>query len=109
MGALFHGARVALKAARASSSTSHVKCLKSIAHELRLFRRLRHPNIVLFYGACIDPANLELILVLEHVHGPTLGKFVEMPPGAPETDQRCKLLNDVCCALRYLHSHRPSI
>lgn len=55
MGASYHGAEVALKLPRKSCSPASLESLASVVEELRIFRRLRHPNIVDFYGACIDP------------------------------------------------------
>ena len=43
--------------------------LPELANELRMFRHVRHPNIVMFYGTCIDGFHGLLILVLERVSG----------------------------------------
>jgi len=109
MAAWYHGATVVLKAPRTTLRATHKRSLASIAHELRICRRLHHPNIVLFYGACIDSASSEILLVLEYVRGSPLDSFIRVPPASPSTMDRCKLANDVCCALRYLHTQRPCI
>lgn len=99
----YHGARVALKVALYS------KGLASVANEIRMLRRLRHPNIVPFYGASILPSTHELVLVLECVRGMQLAAFVKVPPSAPDTADRLKLLDDMCWALRYLHAQSPNV
>mmetsp|Transcript_146612 Transcript_146612/g.470398 ORF Transcript_146612/g.470398 Transcript_146612/m.470398 type:complete len:785 (-) Transcript_146612:260-2614(-) len=107
MAARYHGAMVVLKAPRTSQSATHVRSLASIAHELRIFRRLHHPNIVLFYGACIEPAGSEILLVLEYLRGKPLDEIIRAPPAYPPTIERLMIANDVGCALRYLHAQRP--
>jgi len=110
MEAIYHGAPVVLKfpgAERDTTATS--QSFTSIAHELRMLRRLRHPNIVLCYGACIVPVTTEILLVLEYVRGTRLGNFIDNRTSPPSTELRIKLADDICCALRYLHSQKPVV
>eukprot|EP00928_Gymnodinium_smaydae_P031248 TRINITY_DN22994_c0_g1_i1.p1 TRINITY_DN22994_c0_g1~~TRINITY_DN22994_c0_g1_i1.p1 ORF type:complete len:856 (+),score=158.36 TRINITY_DN22994_c0_g1_i1:140-2707(+) len=100
-----HGSQVAVKVPRSSNGATAWH-LPSIGNELRVLRHVRHPNVVLFHGACIDPASSELALVLEYVNGRVLDKYLETMPS--DTD-RHGILIDVCCALRYLHGQRPSV
>lgn len=107
MAASFHGADVVLKAPLVPYGDSKgLQSMTALMHELRMLRRLRHPNIVLFYGACVVPETEDLLLVLEHVRGTTLSAFVRRPPEDPPAGVRCKLADDVCCALRYLHAQQ---
>eukprot|EP00446_Apocalathium_sp_SHHI-4_P056974 CAMPEP_0177292458 /NCGR_PEP_ID=MMETSP0368-20130122/187_1 /TAXON_ID=447022 ORGANISM="Scrippsiella hangoei-like, Strain SHHI-4" /NCGR_SAMPLE_ID=MMETSP0368 /ASSEMBLY_ACC=CAM_ASM_000363 /LENGTH=710 /DNA_ID=CAMNT_0018750093 /DNA_START=1 /DNA_END=2133 /DNA_ORIENTATION=- len=107
MAASFHGADVVLKAPLVPYGDSNgLQSMTALMHELRMLRRLRHPNIVLFYGACVVPETEDLLLVLEHVRGTTLSAFVRPPPEDPPAGVRCKLADDVCCALRYLHARQ---
>merc|ERR1712012_635258 len=46
----FHGSPVAIKVQKLHQEG----CLAELGEELRIHRRLRHPNIVLFHGACVD-------------------------------------------------------
>mmetsp|Transcript_99025 Transcript_99025/g.319232 ORF Transcript_99025/g.319232 Transcript_99025/m.319232 type:complete len:529 (+) Transcript_99025:84-1670(+) len=48
--ALYHGASVVVKAPLSSARSDGLTHLLNVAQELRIFRHLRHPNIVLFYG-----------------------------------------------------------
>lgn len=107
--ALYHGATVAVKVPKVQADASLRENLASIAQELRVLRYLRHPNIVLFYGASIDPPTFKMMLVLEYIRGVNLDIFVGVPPADPRTADRLKLADDVCCALMYLHAHMPVI
>lgn len=101
-----HGSHVAVKVPRMASSGASAFHLPAIGNELRILRHIRHPNVVLFHGACIDPATSELAIVLEYVRGRSLDKYVE---GDPVSRHRHCVLVDICCALRYLHGQRPSV
>jgi len=110
MKARYHGAVIAVKATVAIEGTLHLKALKTLANELRLLRRLRHPGIVLFYGACISPQTGELWLALEYVRGRALDDVVRLdPPAGLAYDDRFLLTRDVCHALMYLHAQEPCI
>eukprot|EP00442_Polarella_glacialis_P036466 CAMPEP_0115166640 /NCGR_PEP_ID=MMETSP0227-20121206/74229_1 /TAXON_ID=89957 /ORGANISM="Polarella glacialis, Strain CCMP 1383" /LENGTH=377 /DNA_ID=CAMNT_0002579183 /DNA_START=243 /DNA_END=1374 /DNA_ORIENTATION=+ len=112
-----HGTQVAVKAPRhvanASSSSSRalsVKALPSFTNELRMLRRLRHPNIVLFHGALIDPEDGYLALVSEVVDGPTLEHAVRRESPALLSDAaRWRVLLDVSKALRFMHAQEPAV
>eukprot|EP00811_Abedinium_folium_P031960 NODE_5239_length_1793_cov_12.216687.p1 GENE.NODE_5239_length_1793_cov_12.216687~~NODE_5239_length_1793_cov_12.216687.p1 ORF type:complete len:591 (-),score=144.04 NODE_5239_length_1793_cov_12.216687:20-1792(-) len=103
---VFHGAVVAVKAPCVSRKSVHIESLGSIASELRILRRVRHPSIVLLHGAMVDPKNGEIALVLEYVGGKILSNFL-LGDCAHET--RLSILLDICSALRYLHAQVPAI
>ena len=108
--ATLNGTAVAVKTTKtAKNRATFHKQLLSISNELQIFRKLRHPNIVLFFGACIDASSGEIALVHEQLHGKTLQDFICVPPALPDTRRRHHLILDVCSALRYLHSHQPCI
>eukprot|EP00443_Scrippsiella_acuminata_P037050 CAMPEP_0115182346 /NCGR_PEP_ID=MMETSP0270-20121206/7898_1 /TAXON_ID=71861 /ORGANISM="Scrippsiella trochoidea, Strain CCMP3099" /LENGTH=684 /DNA_ID=CAMNT_0002595395 /DNA_START=61 /DNA_END=2115 /DNA_ORIENTATION=+ len=105
----YHGAPVVLKFSKRPCSVLLNSGSASMAQELRIFRRLRHPNLVLFLGACIAPGRAELILVLECVHGKPLDTFVAPPPSDPSTRDRFSVADGVACGLTYLHAQHPQI
>ncbi|CAE8633308.1 unnamed protein product [Polarella glacialis] len=70
--ARFHGCQVALKLPTTADGVAPARSLPSFANELRMLRRLRHPNVVLFYGAVIQPDLGVVALVSEFVDGTTL-------------------------------------
>jgi len=108
IGASLHGLPVAVKVPRIAKDKTQQKDLAALLNEIRILRRVRHPNIVCFFGACVVPSSGEISLVLERVDGPTLGKFVAQI--ALEDDlRRCQLTLGVASALRYLHAQRPRI
>jgi len=91
------GTYVAVKVPHARTSS---KQYLSIFRELRIYRRLRHPNIVFFYGAVIDVDGGDMALVLEYVQGAVLEELIQKRPEFP---CRHQILCEICCGLRYLH------
>eukprot|EP00928_Gymnodinium_smaydae_P090652 TRINITY_DN7441_c0_g2_i1.p1 TRINITY_DN7441_c0_g2~~TRINITY_DN7441_c0_g2_i1.p1 ORF type:complete len:760 (-),score=84.69 TRINITY_DN7441_c0_g2_i1:127-2406(-) len=108
--AQYHGADVVLKVPRVSEIERTQKVLKTLAVELRIFRRLHHPHIVAFHGACIDPASANIVLVLEHVRGVPLKDACSGMPSTPKAfGERWMWADNVCAALAYLHAQSPNI
>ncbi|CAE8635519.1 unnamed protein product [Polarella glacialis] len=110
-GAHFHGSLVAVKTVHSSSdstSKASVDRQKSLLSELRMFRHLRHPHLVSFFGACIQVAPFQVSLVLERIEGGlTLSRFIN-GLSASCKDRRTCLLH-VCSGIRYMHSLSPAI
>jgi len=90
-------------AVKMSKSLGMLRGLKSLVNELRIFRRLRHPNIVMFHGAHIDVKSGDVWIVEEVVPGATLANLITPPPSPVKTKVRCVILLRVCKALRFLH------
>eukprot|EP00931_Biecheleriopsis_adriatica_P102631 TRINITY_DN77578_c0_g1_i1.p1 TRINITY_DN77578_c0_g1~~TRINITY_DN77578_c0_g1_i1.p1 ORF type:complete len:791 (+),score=132.14 TRINITY_DN77578_c0_g1_i1:25-2397(+) len=107
MAAKHHGTLVAVKVPRCSHDKVLVSGLLSMANEIRVLRQVRHPNLVLFYGACVDPVSSEVALVLEYAQGSRLTTIVKNP--RLSLGHRHMITLDVCIALRYLHSQKPCI
>jgi len=113
---LYQGASVAMKVPKEFLTRSH---LLAITNELRILRRVRHPNIVSLYGACLDERRGTIILVLERVTGVTLGHFlkakreegrtVPFMRGSPSEEDRVQILVGLSSALCHLHSRKPLI
>jgi len=124
---LYHNTTVALKAPRPDIETNLVHgSLPVLCNELRILRRLRHPNIVCFYGATMDDSFVRLRLVLEYIDGVVLRNFIQAhnlaasngEGGDPtrhfrsSTDivnERKRIVCDILSALRYLHSRTPAV
>eukprot|EP00931_Biecheleriopsis_adriatica_P067307 TRINITY_DN4146_c0_g1_i1.p1 TRINITY_DN4146_c0_g1~~TRINITY_DN4146_c0_g1_i1.p1 ORF type:complete len:832 (-),score=114.46 TRINITY_DN4146_c0_g1_i1:85-2580(-) len=119
--ATFYGARLAAKIAKEVDMVdlSNINMTSSsIIRELRMLRHVRHPNIVLFYGACIEPGSREIVLLFEKIQAPTLSSFVrdeykerrKDSSACLKSDRKLvKVLIDVCRALHYLHSRSPPL
>eukprot|EP00927_Polykrikos_kofoidii_P023912 TRINITY_DN2185_c0_g1_i12.p1 TRINITY_DN2185_c0_g1~~TRINITY_DN2185_c0_g1_i12.p1 ORF type:complete len:648 (-),score=69.71 TRINITY_DN2185_c0_g1_i12:247-2190(-) len=103
---VYQGVFVALKSARAT--TLSLEASRGIYNELRIMRRLRCPNIVFMYGACLNTEARTVVLVLELVHGATLKRFVHLGDEVCDLD-RAHILCDVSKALSYLHTRQPFI
>jgi len=86
--------------------------LADIGNELRILRRIRHPNIILCHGAVIEPSWGEVALVLELVRGQSMSDFIsgEGRGGQhPSSHAQCQCLLGICHALLYLHSCTPCV
>ncbi|CAE8715376.1 unnamed protein product [Polarella glacialis] len=106
----FHGIQVALKLPTTADGVAPAKALPSFANELRILRRLRHPNVVLFYGAVIQPDLGVVALVSEFVDGTTL-QSAATSKGQPALGmpERWWILLDISKALRFMHGQMPEI
>ncbi|CAK0852346.1 unnamed protein product [Prorocentrum cordatum] len=121
---LYHNTLVAVKAPKEGIAR---KGLSALCNELRILRRLRHPNIAFFYGACMDAGLNKICLVLEYVDGVSLGAFIRSPSRGPDQPEgsRCAapgarapersvsvrslIVFDILNVLRYLHSREPAV
>jgi len=104
--AVLHGRTVAVKTAKSDKVDSG---LSALVNELRVFRHVRHPNLVQFYGAVLDVVQSQVALVFELVHGITLDRLMTSSSASPIASTRYCILMDVCCALWYLHRQQPPI
>ncbi|CAE8646595.1 unnamed protein product [Polarella glacialis] len=88
-----------------------------LANEMRLFRHIRHSNIVLFHGATlmvINGGSPCLSLVLEWVNGGNFGEYMQQlrSNAVFEADGHAfayKILLDVARGMTYLHKLTPVI
>jgi len=81
--------------------------LSGLLSELGVLRQIRHPNIVLLCGACVDSG--ELALVYEWIHGLPLDMFIRDHVVPQDVRIQQRLIQDICCPLRYLHENEPTI
>lgn len=109
LGGELNGTEVAVKVARSSDYAVSVLRLPAIAQELRMLQRVRHPALVQFYGAILDPERSELALVFEAVKGLRLDAYLGPPPIGPGAQGRWQLLFGLSQALRFLHSLTPTM
>ncbi|RLN90525.1 hypothetical protein BBJ28_00000775 [Nothophytophthora sp. Chile5] len=82
-------AEVAVKSFRYARLTD--KILGDYRQEVALLRKLRHPNIVLFIGACTDP---KLMILTEYCSRKSLYEF------------KVRMMLDAARGIQYLHSKR---
>jgi len=97
---------VALKVQKVAAQQEH---MISLSHELRVFRHLRHPNIVSLYGACILPDEGEILLVQELVKGTTLHEAISHSDIIADDDACLSVLTGIFSAILYLHMQTPPV
>jgi len=106
---LLHGSPVALKDPHYIEATDLQRATVALANELRVLRRLRHPNVVILHGACINPNKMSLSLIFEKIDGETLNCYLASKRVDKHANSRYHVLENVSCALRYLHEQSPRI
>ncbi|TDL15497.1 kinase-like protein [Rickenella mellea] len=97
---------VALKALRIYKQSLREKVLKEFSHEAVIWRQLKHPNILPFYGVFKGDEHFDrLCLVSPWMDA---GNVIDYLNTHPEGN-RLSLLSDVAQGLEYLHLFRPPI
>ena len=80
---------------------------RSFLHECEQSSRLRHPNIVRFFGIYHPPGARVPSLVMERLHC-SLTSLLEDNPVVP-IGTKLSIIKDVALGLRYLHTRNPPI
>ena len=80
---------------------------RSFLRECEQSSRLRHPNIVRFFGIYHPPGARVPSLVMERLHC-SLTSLLEDNPVVP-IETKLSIIKDVALGLRYLHTRNPSI
>lgn len=98
--------RVAIKIPRMSDLAPRQL---DMLNELRFLRKVRHPNIVQFFGVC--SISCGFLVVLEFIDGLTLTAYTVAGFGGrpPGSQSRVQSITGVVAALAYLHSRDPRI
>ncbi|KAF3454366.1 hypothetical protein FNV43_RR04813 [Rhamnella rubrinervis] len=81
--------------------------LAEFKREVRIMRRLRHPNVVLFMGAVTRPPNLSIIT--EFLPRGSLYRIIHRPHHQIDEKRRIKMALDVARGMNCLHSSTPTI
>ncbi|CAN1765009.1 Serine/threonine-protein kinase EDR1 [Linum perenne] len=81
--------------------------LQEFKREVRIMRRLRHPNVVLFMGAVTRPPNLSIIT--EFLPRGSLYRILHRPHCQIDERRRIKMALDVARGMNCLHSSTPTI
>ena len=84
---------------------------ESLLLELRkesvIMSELRHPNILLFLGACVEPPNL--CIVTEYMKYGSIGKYLRNKDNPLTWLQRLQMAKSTAIGMDYLHSFKPPI
>ncbi|ONK60486.1 uncharacterized protein A4U43_C08F18990 [Asparagus officinalis] len=81
--------------------------LDEFRSEVRIMRRLRHPNVVLFLGAVTRPPNLSI--VSEFLPRGSLYRILHRPHSQIDEKRRIKMALDVAKGMNCLHTSTPTI
>lgn len=111
-GGILHGsAPIVVKLPRDTGYLQKTICM--MANEIRLHRRLRHPNIVLFHGvmACGLAGQPVFGLILEYIDGGDMSALIRRRVAQNRTDMipEVGLLLDAARGMKYLHAQKPII
>ncbi|KAF8071556.1 kinase-like domain-containing protein [Lyophyllum atratum] len=93
----WNGKLVAVKETCPKLETTNERAIETIRHEVQLWSRLTHPNILPFYGACLEAAKPFIVSQL-CASGNAL-RYLKQCPSA----SRINLLHDVSVGMIYLH------
>ena len=93
----------------AANASKYTDMVKEIALMCRAFATVSHPNIVGFYGICVDGP--QLWLIMEYVGGGSVEDFLATKDSGYKPSRRRALTwaLDLARGLDYLHSQRPVI
>ncbi|KAK2637629.1 hypothetical protein Ddye_025424 [Dipteronia dyeriana] len=81
--------------------------LLEFRREVKIMRRLRHPNVVLFMGAVTRPPNLSIIT--EFLPRGSLFRILHRPQCQIDEKRRIKMALDVARGMNCLHTSMPTI
>ena len=93
----------------ASSSSNDSQIIEEFSQELSIWSSLKHPNIVLFIGACIDPMNSSIMIVSEFMQNGTLNDAFRNKKIDLDWNTKIRISLQVSCAMGYLHSRNPPL
>uniref|UniRef100_A0A7N1A6Q1 non-specific serine/threonine protein kinase n=2 Tax=Kalanchoe fedtschenkoi TaxID=63787 RepID=A0A7N1A6Q1_KALFE len=101
----WHGTEVAVKRFLDQSITG--ESLEEFKSEVRIMRRVRHPNVVLFMGAVTRPPNLSIIT--EFLPRGSLYRLLHRPNNQLDERRRLRMALDAARGMNYLHNCTPVI
>ncbi|CAN8235019.1 unnamed protein product [Cochlearia groenlandica] len=101
----WHGTEVAAKKFLDQDITG--EALEEFRSEVRIMKKLRHPNIVLFMGAVTRPPNLSI--VTEFLPRGSLYRLIHRPNNQLDERRRLRMALDAARGMNYLHSCTPMI
>eukprot|EP00793_Prasinoderma_coloniale_P001083 PRCOL_00006074-RA len=82
--------------------------VSAFEREAAVLASLRHPNVVLFMGVCLQPPDVSL--VMEYCPRGSLDKLLHSKGGVPlNTRQRLRLAVQAARGMTFLHEHDPPI
>ncbi|XP_016443377.2 putative serine/threonine-protein kinase SIS8 isoform X1 [Nicotiana tabacum] len=101
----WHGTEVAVKKFLDQDITGD--SLEEFRSEVRIMKRLRHPNVVLFMGAVTRSPHLSI--VTEFLHRGSLYRLIHRPNNQLDERRRLRMALDAARGMNYLHNCTPMI
>ncbi|XP_060168992.1 probable serine/threonine-protein kinase SIS8 isoform X1 [Lycium barbarum] len=101
----WHGTEVAVKKFLDQDITG--ESLEEFRSEVRIMKRLRHPNVVLFMGAVTRSPHLSI--VTEFLHRGSLYRLLHRPNNQLDERRRLRMALDAARGMNYLHNCTPVI
>ncbi|KAL9334894.1 hypothetical protein Peur_072075 [Populus x canadensis] len=101
----WHGTEVAVKRFLDQDITG--ESLAEFRSEVRIMKRVRHPNVVLFMGAVTRAPNLSI--VTEFIPRGSLYRLLHRPNNQLDDRRRLRMALDAARGMNYLHSCTPMI
>ncbi|XP_062223631.1 probable serine/threonine-protein kinase SIS8 isoform X2 [Phragmites australis] len=97
----WNGTEVAIKVFLEQDLTT--ENMEDFCNEISILSRLRHPNVILFLGACMKPPHLSL--VTEYMEMSSLYNLIHSTVQKPKLNwkRRLKMLRDICRGLMCMH------
>lgn len=103
---MWRGTEIAIKQFKIEYSTS-LKELEKFIKEMQVLSQIRHPNLILLMGVCIDQPNL--CLISELVPNCSLFQAIHKSQKPLTIENRFKIAIQITQGLAYLHSNNPPI
>eukprot|EP00268_Persea_americana_P046744 TRINITY_DN4829_c0_g1_i3.p1 TRINITY_DN4829_c0_g1~~TRINITY_DN4829_c0_g1_i3.p1 ORF type:complete len:1070 (-),score=263.44 TRINITY_DN4829_c0_g1_i3:1148-4357(-) len=101
----WHGTEVAVK--KFLDQDISGDALAEFKSEVRIMKRVRHPNVVLFMGAVTRPPNLSI--VTEFLPRGSLYRLIHRPNNQLDARRCLRMALDVARGMNYLHNSTPVI
>ncbi|KAJ6759863.1 MAP KINASE KINASE KINASE-LIKE PROTEIN [Salix purpurea] len=101
----WHGTEVAVKRFLDQDITG--ESLEEFRSEVRIMKRVRHPNVVLFMGAVTRAPNLSI--VTEFLPRGSLYRLLHRPNNQLDERRRLRMAFDAARGMNYLHNCTPMI
>ncbi|KAK9128471.1 hypothetical protein Syun_017268 [Stephania yunnanensis] len=96
---IWNGTDVAIKIFLEQDLTT--ENMEDFCNEISILSRLRHPNVILFLGACTKPPHLSMIT--EYVEMGSLYYLIHTSGKKLSWRRRLKMLRDICRGLMCIH------
>lgn len=101
------GRPCAIKRTRADAVTEDG--MKGFRQEIYLLCRLRHPNIIEFYGACWEPPDIMIILELAE-KGSLTDRLSDLSqPPLTWSDDKLRIALGIAKGMEYMHGQQPPV